>query len=155
MTEMKKTNDYTHNYRAVNNYPSWCRIRIYETKQTKEDLEPATYVICTEPPEPSGNSVTNSAAQLAAEVMHAHQLSKMVWIKHYDREGQLKSGFNPAPDQDYSLVTFTLDEPHDRLISGRWHKTLGTPSWKHLADDQIENLLGSLAPHVQSRIDKT
>ena len=138
---MRKTHDYIHHYRGSNGYPSWCRIRIYENPGSEKNPSSPPHVICTEPVEPSGNSVTNAAEYLAAEIKVRHGLDGMVWIEHYDRE---------VPEAgDYSLVTFSFNEPQDLLSCGRWLKTLGEPNWRHFSHKQVENLLGDQAPHIR------
>jgi hypothetical protein len=61
-----------------------CRVRIFLPEEPDRD---APVVVCTELPSNPGQSVTNAAEQIAAEVIRAHLLpTPLVWIEHYPPE---------------------------------------------------------------------
>jgi hypothetical protein len=73
-----------------------CRVRIFLPEEPDRD---APVVVCTELPNNPGQSVTNSAEQIAAEVIRAHRLpTPLVWIEHY-----------PPESTDWETETFGLD----------------------------------------------
>jgi hypothetical protein len=108
------------------------RIRIYTGGFGTGDLP---VVICTERPGNPGMSITDAAAQLAAEVLlkkpdvfdpirvgrYADQYNKpFIWIEHYTH-GLL----DPAT---FELVEFAHYEPRDVLRAGEWVKEIGAPT---------------------------
>ena len=98
-----------------------------------------TYVLATEPEGDSGTSITNMVEYLAATVMEENGLAKIILIEHYE--------FASRGGHEYDLATFKYPEPRWELSGGVWRRTLGPPTWQALGKEQVELLLGSLAPH--------
>lgn len=114
-----------------------CRVRIYEASSRAGELP---VVVCTEPPDNEGMSITNAAEQIAAEVLQDHpdvfdpfslgsipgiEYDKpFVWIEHY-LDG---AGGTPSDPATFDLVEFSHYEPREVLRSGEWRKELGEPS---------------------------
>ena len=94
-------------------------------------------VICSELPNNDGSSVTYSAEQIAAEVIHYHKLSAPVWIEHYPKEAT--DGLAEA----FELVVFSSYEVKERTpYLGQTRLTLGEPTRKPLARRSVETLVG-------------
>jgi hypothetical protein len=125
-----------------------CRVRIYE--QSGE----LPVVVCTEPKENPGQSITNAAEQIATEVMASHpdvfdpfsigdlpgvEYDKpFVWVEHY-LDGARGTLEDPAT---FDLVTFSHYEPRQVLRGGVWAKEIGDPSWKPSDRATVEDLIG-------------
>jgi hypothetical protein len=112
-----------------------CRIRIY----LSEDERPSV-VICTEPRDNRGMSITNAAEQLAAEVICSHQLrTPLVWIEHYE-EGARGT---PKDRATFDLVIFSSYEITERApYLGEGRLSIGRPTWKALERASVETLIG-------------
>lgn len=114
-----------------------CRVRIF----LPDDLERDSYVVvCTEPPDNPGTSITNAAERIAAEVISAHRLpTPLVWIEHYE-EGARGTPEDPAT---FDLVTFDSYEVEDLgAYLGEKRQKIGEPSWTALDRAAVEALLG-------------
>jgi hypothetical protein len=125
-----------------------CRIRIY---QHSGELP---IVICTEPKDNEGMSITNSVEVIAAEVLTNHpdvfdpfalgpipgiEYDKsFIWIEHY-LDGARGTPEDPAT---FDLVTFSHYEPREVLRAGVWSKEIGEPSWKPTDRATVEALVG-------------
>jgi hypothetical protein len=69
---------YIHPYKDVGGRPSHCQVRIY-----LPDVLNAPVVVCSELPNNSGGSITNSAETIAAGVILASELiTPLMWIEH-------------------------------------------------------------------------
>ena len=76
---MHLASDYIHPYKDAGGRPAHCRVRIY---LPDDDLD-APVVICSELPNNPRGSITNSAEQLAAQVIRSHELpTPMIRIEH-------------------------------------------------------------------------
>ena len=62
--------DYIHPYKDAGGRPARCRVRIY----LPDDMHDAPVVICSEPPNNPGGSITNSAEVIAAGVIKVNEL---------------------------------------------------------------------------------
>jgi len=81
-----------------------CRIRIY----VPEDRRDSFVVLCTEPRDNPGQSVTNAAETVASEVATVNRLPlPLVWIEHYEAGAR---GTEEDP-HSFDLVTFHLLRP--------------------------------------------
>lgn len=95
-------------------------------------------VICTEPWDNHGISVTNAAEDIATAVCRQHgiPLEQVVWIEHYiHQEG-------PKLEHRFDRVTFkdVSDEPHLGKRDGQQH--LRHPQWKYMTSRDAEALFG-------------
>jgi hypothetical protein len=128
---VKKTHDYIHQYRGYWSEGGKCRIRLYQ-----EDGQ-APVVICSQLPNNHNTSVTNMAEYLVAEVIEEHSLSPpLTWVEHYP-EHEEEIG-------EYSLVRFSSWDPQKVCLGGVWRSRIGSPSWYHLSQEAVDELLGRL-----------
>ena len=127
-----------------------CRIRVFEGSGA------LPVVICTEPPDNLGQSITNAAEQIAAEVLANHpgvfdpfgRVSlggltydkPFIWIEHY-LDGSEARG-TPQDPATFDLVEFSHYEPRGVLRAGEWRKEIGEPSWSALDRASVEALVG-------------
>ena len=75
--------DYIRPYKDAGGRPAYCRVRIY----LPDDIRDAPVVICSEPPNNPGGSITNSAETIAAGVIRANKLpTPLVWVEHWSEE---------------------------------------------------------------------
>jgi len=94
-------------------------------------------VICSELTNNDGSSVTYSAEQIAAEVIHYHKLSAPVWIEHYPKEA------TDGRAEVFELVVFSSYEVKERTpYLGQPRLTLGEPTWQPLDRRSVEALVG-------------
>jgi hypothetical protein len=127
-----------------------CRIKIFVGGFGTGDLP---VVICTEPRDNPGQSITNCAEQLAAEVLlmkpdvfhpanvgqYADQYDKpFTWIEHY----QDGARGTPQDRATFDMVEFAHYEPRDVLRAGQWVKEIGMPTWQPLNRATVEALVG-------------
>jgi hypothetical protein len=126
-----------------------CRIRVYEASGE------LPVVICTEPKDNPGMSITNAAEQIAAEVLenHPHVFDPFalvsiaglsydkpfVWVEHYEAGAR----GTPSDSASFDLVEFSHYEVRGELRAGQWAKEIGSPSWKPLDCASVEALVGS------------
>lgn len=112
-----------------------CRVRIY---LPGDELD-APVVICSELPNNPGDSVTDAAQAIAAEVVRGHRLrTPMVWIEHYP-PGARRTG----AAETFELVSFSdyeVDESRSHL--GERRLSIGEPDWKPLDRATVEALVG-------------
>ena len=112
-----------------------CLVQIYLPSKKRD----APVVICTEPKDNPGMSITNAAEQLAAEVIHGHRLPvPVVWIEHYVDGAR----GTPQDPHTFDLVTFSDYQPRDALRAGEWRKEIGEPTWRALDRRSVEVLIG-------------
>lgn len=124
-----------HDYIVPTPHGGRCGIRIY----LPEDDQDAPVVVCTEPEDNPGMSITNAADGIAGEVIAAHGLPvPVVWIEHYE-DGMRGTEADP---QTFDLVLFSHYEVRDRGIVGEEQKQIGKPSWKPLDRATVEALIG-------------
>jgi hypothetical protein len=125
------------------------RVRIYQTRAFALPV-----VLCTEPQDNPGMSITNAAAQIAAEVLEKHPDvfdpfaiaaiggigydKPLIWIEHY-QDGARGTPEDPAT---FNLVKFSHYEPQAVLRAGEWRKEIGEPSWSALDRASVETLIG-------------
>ena len=125
-----------------------CHVRFYLPDDVRRD---APVVICSEIPENPGQSVTNAAEYIAAEVISGHGLRRslshgldedgppLVWIEHYPRsEAERQAGLK----ETFDLVVFESYEVREVLAADGWRRTIGRPSWKALDRTTVETLIG-------------
>lgn len=100
-------------------------------------------VICTQPWDNDGLSVTNGAEDIATKVCHARGISmdKLTWIEHYigyNSKGKLEHRFD--------LVVFEVisAEPHIGRPDGLPH--FRRPKWSYLEPLAAEKLFGCPIP---------
>jgi hypothetical protein len=140
---MRLVEDFTHQ----TPHDGRCRVRIY----TDDELP---VVICTEARDNPGQSVTNAAEQIAAEVITNHPEifdpfivsplpgvtydKPFVWVEHYT------DGARGTPEDraTFDLVEFGHYEPREVLRAGQWTWEIGTPSWSPLDRQSVETLTG-------------
>ena len=112
-------------------------------------------IVCTELTDNPGQSITNAAEQIAAEVLenNPHVFDPFalasiaglsydkpfVWIEHYE-DGARGTSSDPAT---FDLVEFSHYEVRGELRAGQWAKEIGTPSRKPLDRASVEALVGS------------
>jgi hypothetical protein len=90
--------DYIHLYKDAGGCPARCRVRIY----LPDDMHDAPVVICSELPNNSGGSITNSAETIAAGVILASELpTPLVWIEHWSEET------TDGREETFELVVFS------------------------------------------------
>jgi hypothetical protein len=105
-----------------------------------EDELNSPVVVCTSSRFNEGQSITNAAECIAAEVIHGHRLpTPLVWIEHYE-EG---AGERPEAPASFDLVTFASYEVENMgSYMGGEHKRIGSPSWSGLDRATVEALVG-------------
>ena len=110
-----------------------CRIRVY----LPENPQDAWVVICSELPINRGQSVTESAERIAAEVLVVHDQPRVIWIEHHPPET------TDGETETFDLVTFDSYEVQERALHlGERGARLGTPRWKPLNRATVEALVG-------------
>jgi hypothetical protein len=131
------TDDYLYPFRGLWTADGLCRIRTFEHTGA------VPFVIATELPENASTSITNMAEYLAAEVLERHFPERiglrwpMVWIEHYPQRAMGREIIR----EQYDLVTFEGDVPKFVRAGNQWRRSLGTPSWSHLAKETLENMI--------------
>jgi hypothetical protein len=126
-----------------------CRIRIFES--ASDDLP---VVVCTEPDDNAGMSITNAAEYIAAavlaqnpEIFDPFSLGSvpgvgydkpMIWIEHY----QTGARGTPEDAATFDIVEFSHYEPRAVLRAGEWGKEIGEPSWMPATRQEAEALAG-------------
>jgi hypothetical protein len=113
-----------------------CRIRVFLPNEERD----AAVVICTELPNNPGQSVTNAAEQIAAEVILGHRLpTPLVWIEHY----QDGARGTPEDPHTFDLVIFSGYEITEWApCLGETRLSIGRPTWKPLDRQSVEALVG-------------
>ena len=130
---MDLASDYIHPYKDAGGRPARCRVRIY----IPDDPGDALVVICSELPNNSGGSITNSAEVIATGVIRANELpTPLVWIEHWPEESAYEQEF-------FELVVFTNYEVTERApYLGEDRVWIGEPAWKSLDRAIVEVLVG-------------
>lgn len=113
-----------------------CRIRIYEPDSGTD----ATVVVCTEPEDNPGQSITNSAEVIAAEVIFDNRLPvPLIWIEH----NEWGARGTEAEPHTFDLVVFSsYGIEISRGYGGVDRKRIGRPSWKPLDREAVESIIG-------------
>jgi hypothetical protein len=126
--------DYIHPYKDVGGSPAHYRVRIY----LPDDVRDAPVVICSELPNNSEGSVTNSAEVIAAGVIRANRLpTPLVWIEHWPRES------TDGGEETFDLVVFSNTRYIERApYLGETRVWIGEPTWKSLDRATMEILMG-------------
>jgi hypothetical protein len=113
-----------------------CRVRVFLPEDERDAL---AVVVCTEFPDNPGQSVTNAAERIAAEVIANFRLPvPVVWIEHYEDGAR-------GTEEDahtFDLVIFSHYEPRKVLSANGWNKKIGLPTWKALDRASVEVLVG-------------
>jgi hypothetical protein len=94
-------------------------------------------VICSEPPNNSGGSVTNSAEVIAAGMIRANELpTPLVWIEHWPEE-------TTEGKETFELVVFSSYEVTERApYLGETRAWIGDATWKRLDRTSVVILVG-------------
>ena len=94
-------------------------------------------VICSELPNNSGGSITNSAEVIAAGVIRSHELpTPLIWIEHWPKE-------STGGAETFELVVFSSYEVEDRApYLGETRARIGDATWKRLDRATVEVLVG-------------
>ena len=131
---MHLASDYIHPYKDAGGRSSHCRVRIYIPDETRDP--PA--VICSEVPNNSGGSITNSAEVIAAGVIRANELpTPLVWIEHWPEESI------DGREETFDLVAFSNYEIIERApYLGETRARIGDALWKPLDRATVEALVG-------------
>jgi hypothetical protein len=140
--------ELTHDYIHPHPHGGRCRVRIFE------DTTLMPVIVCTELTDNPGQSITNAAKQIAAEVLenHPHVFDPFalvsiaglsydkpfVWIEHYE-DGARGTPSDPAT---FDLVEFSHYEVRGELRAGQWAKEIGSPSRRRLNRGSVEALIG-------------
>lgn len=130
---MHLASDYIQPYLSETGARSQCRIRLYLPDDEERD---APVVIASELATNPGANVTNAAELVAAEVMTAHLLDRLVWIEHYPPEA------TDGREETFDLVTFGHYVPEQPILGAIRRKRLGEPHWKRLDRTTVEALVG-------------
>jgi hypothetical protein len=130
---MHLASDYIYPYKDAGGRPAHCRVRIY----LPDEVRDAPVVICSEPPNNPGGSITNSAEVIAAGVIQANKLpTPLVWIEHRPEE-------SPEEQETFELVVFSSYEVIERApYLGETRAWIGEPTWKPLDRTIVEVLVG-------------
>ena len=97
--------DYIHPYKDAGGRPARCRVRIY----LPDDMHDAPVVICSDPPNNPGGSITNSAEVIAAGVIKVNELPpSLAWIEHWPEES------THGGEETFELVVFSSYEVTER-----------------------------------------
>jgi hypothetical protein len=137
-----------HDYIHPTPHGGRCRVRIYDATTV------VPVIVCTELTDNPGQSITNAAKQIAAEVLenHPHVFDPFalasiaglsydkpfVWVEHYE-DGARGTPSDPAT---FDLVEFSHYEVRGELRAGQWAKEIGSPLWKRLDRASVESLIG-------------
>jgi hypothetical protein len=141
--------ELTHDYIHPTPHGGRCRVRIYDATTV------VPVIVCTELTDNPGQSITNAAKQIAAEVLenHPHVFDPFalasigglsydkpfVWIEHYEDGARGR----PSDPATFALVEFSHYEVRGELRALQWAKEIGSPSWKPLDRASVEALVGS------------
>ena len=133
MGRMHLASDYIHPYKDVGGRPARCRVRIY----LPDDVGDAPVVICSEPPNNPGGSVTNSVEVIAAGAIRANKLHiPLVWIEHRPKASTGRA-------ETFDLVAFSSYEVTERApYLGETRAWIGDATWKSLGRPTVEVLVG-------------
>jgi hypothetical protein len=131
---MHLASDYIHPYKDAGGRPAYCRVRIY----LPEDDHDAPVVICSEVPNNSGGSITNSAEVVAEGVIRANELpTPLVWIEHWPHKS------TDSGEETFDLVVFSSYEVAERLpYLEETRAWIGDATWKLLDRATVESLVG-------------
>ena len=113
-----------------------CRVRVFLPSNPERDLFVA---VCSELPDNRGQSVTNDAERIAAEVVSNFALPvPLVWIEHYPPET------TDGQAETFDLVVFGHYEVREivRAMEEGPVKEIGPPQWKRLDRGSVEVLVG-------------
>jgi hypothetical protein len=128
--------DHIHPYKDAGGRPAHCRVRIY----LPEDMRDAPVVICSEPPNNPGGSLTNSAETIAAGVILTNELATtLVWIEHWPEE-------TTEGNETFELVVFSSYKVEERApYLGETRAWIGDATWKTLDRTAVEVMVGEKA----------
>ena len=113
-----------------------CRVRVFLPSDPELDL---IVVVCSELPGNKGQTVTNSAEQLAGEALSNFALPvPLVWIEHHPPET------TDGLVETFDLVVFGHYEVREivRAVDEGPIKEVGPPTWKRLDRRSVEVLVG-------------
>jgi hypothetical protein len=130
---MHLASDYIYPYKDAGGGPARCRVRIY---LPDDDLN-APMVVCSELPNNSGGSITNSAEVIVAGVIQANELpTPLVWIEHWPKE-------TTDVEETFELVVFSSYKVEERAPYLRETRVwIGDATWKRLDITTVEVLVG-------------
>jgi hypothetical protein len=109
-------------------------VRVYLPSEEQD----APVVVCSELPTNDGASITYAAEQLAAEVLHYHDLTPpVVWIEHHSPET------TDGSTESFDLVAFSSYKVKVRApYLGEARLSLGEATWKRITRGMVEVLVG-------------
>lgn len=113
-----------------------CRVRVYLPDEERD----SPVVICSEISNNPGQSITNAAERIAAEVIEMQSLpTPLVWIENYPPET------TDGAAETFDLVIFSSYEVSERRASYMEDRAveIGEPSWKRLDRRTVEMLVGA------------
>ena len=114
-----------------------CRVRVFLPDEPERD---APVIVCTELANNPGQSVTNAAPRIAAEVLKNLRLPvPVVWIEHYE-DGARGTREDP---ETFDLVVFEDYRP--RAVADAFDgpaTEIGPASWRALDRGAAETLVG-------------
>lgn len=113
-----------------------CRVRVFLPDEDRD----APVVILTELANNPGQSVTNAAGRIAADLSRSYGLpERTVWIEHYERGGR---GTTQDPET-FDLLMFRATEARQRFDPRDGPgEEFGGPVWKALDRASVEALVG-------------
>lgn len=121
--------DYIHPYKSAGGRRARCRVRIYLPVDVRDTL----VMICSELPNNSGGSVTNSVEVIAAGVIRANKLpTPLVWIEE-------STGGGPETFEQVVSSRYEVEERAPYL--GETRAKIGDASWKSLDRASVEMLV--------------
>lgn len=136
--------DEIHRYHGYHGSEGMCRIRIFR------EAGRTPIILCSQPPEMVGTSITHLAEYLAAEVASKYlpawetprrsgatpEALPFLWIEHYPGQPYLEENCAFVRFEDYRI---------ERLPAGYWpgqRSKLGQPIWRHVRESAVAALLG-------------
>ena len=131
---MHLASDYIHPYKDAGGGPAHCRVRIY----LPDEVHDTPVVICSELPNNSGGSITNSAEVIAAGVIRTNELpTPLVWVEHWPEES------TDGGEETFDLVVFSRYEVEARApYLGETRAWVRDATWKPLDRTSVEVLVG-------------
>ena len=131
----------THDYTYPTPHDGYCRVRIFQAP----DALPV--VVCTQPKDNRGESITNAAEVIAAGVLENHPDifdtsapgPPFVWFEHYEGGGR----GTPEDPATFDLVEFSHYEPREVLRAGTRVKEIGEPSRRPSDRATAEGMTGA------------
>lgn len=134
------TLDTTHTYRGFFDDGAICRLRIFE-----RDGHPPV-VVLTELADNTNTSITNLIEHLIPEIVRdylphrAHESPTCIPLEHY---GEILSSRRRKVGPTVAQVSFPSWRPSIVSLAGVQRLTYGDPSWAHLDETAVAELIGA------------